>query len=80
MGSTVLSTFAIGCPICNKLVVAALGVSGALGSWAPVQPFVAVGSLVLVALAVLARRRACAEDCAVDDGSATPLTTSGPAR
>jgi hypothetical protein len=76
-GSTVLSTLAIGCPVCNKLVVAALGVSGALGAWAPLQPFVAVGSLVMVSLAVLARRRACADRCAATDSTA-PVTAPGP--
>jgi hypothetical protein len=37
-GGGVLSAFAVGCPVCNKLVVALLGVSGALSvgllSWA----------------------------------------------
>jgi hypothetical protein len=75
-GSTVLSTLAIGCPVCNKLVVGALGVSGALGTWAPVQPFVAVGSLVTVSLAVLARRRACTDQCAATDSTA-PVTAPG---
>lgn len=50
-----LSTFAVGCPVCNKLVVAALGVSGALNVWAPVQPWLGVGSVAM--LAVVLRRR-----------------------
>lgn len=33
LGATLLATFAVGCPICNKLVVAAIGVSGALSYW-----------------------------------------------
>jgi hypothetical protein len=76
-GSTVLSALAIGCPVCNKLVVAALGVSGTLGAWAPVQPFVAVGSLVMVSLAVLSRRRACSGQCAATN-SAAPVCAPGP--
>lgn len=64
VGSTLLSALAIGCPICNKLVVAALGVSGALGIWAPLQPLVAIVSLILVAMAVTTRRRACVGRCA----------------
>lgn len=80
VGSTVLSALAVGCPICNKLVVAALAVSGALGSWAPMQPFVAAGSLVLVTQAVLSRRRACASGCAARDRSAEALAASGPAQ
>jgi len=42
VGASVLATFAIGCPICNKLVVALLGVSGALTCWAPLQPLIGV--------------------------------------
>src|SRR5205823_4761704 len=35
----VLSFLAVGCPVCNKLVVLAIGISGAMSYWAPVQPF-----------------------------------------
>lgn len=55
---TLLSLFAVGCPICNKLVVMVLGVSGALTWFAPAQPLLAVGSLGLLAYALRARRRA----------------------
>ena len=54
---TMLSLFAVGCPICNKLVVIALGVSGALTWFAPIQPLLAVASLGLLAYALWARRR-----------------------
>ena len=54
----VLSTLAIGCPVCNKLVVAAVGVNGALRIWAPVQPWLGVGSVVLLAYALRRRLRA----------------------
>ena len=46
-----LGFFAIGCPVCNKLVVIALGTSGALDWFAPTQPFLAVLSMVLLAVA-----------------------------
>jgi hypothetical protein len=49
LSATVLSAFAVGCPVCNKLVVAVLGVSGALSYWAPVQPVLAILSLALLA-------------------------------
>jgi hypothetical protein len=55
---SMLSLFAVGCPICNKLVVIALGASGALTWFAPAQPFLALGSLGLLAYALRARRRA----------------------
>ena len=48
-GGSVLSLLAVGCPVCNKLVVVALGASGAMNIWAPVQPilgFVSVGLLL----------------------------------
>lgn len=57
-----ISAFAVGCPICNKLVVLALGGSGALTYFAPLQPILAVGSLALLAVALrrrLAALRAC---------------------
>ena len=54
---TMLSLFAVGCPICNKLVVLALGVSGALTWFAPIQPLLALASLGLLAYALWARRR-----------------------
>lgn len=54
---TMLSLFAVGCPVCNKLVVLALGVSGALTWFAPIQPLLALASLGLLAYALWARRR-----------------------
>lgn len=54
---SVLTIFAVGCPICNKLVVMAIGASGALTLFAPIQPVLAVGSILLLAYALWARRR-----------------------
>ena len=54
---SMLSLFAVGCPICNKLVVMAIGVTGALNWFAPVQPVLALASLGLLAYALWARRR-----------------------
>ncbi len=56
-GGGILSTLAIGCPVCNKLVVAAIGTSGALSVWAPLQPLLAVAGLGLLAYALLRRLR-----------------------
>ncbi|MDI3402607.1 hypothetical protein [Streptomyces cavernicola] len=50
-----LSFLAIGCPVCNKLVLLALGTSGALTVWAPLQPVLAVASLALLAVATVRR-------------------------
>jgi hypothetical protein len=57
-----ISAFAVGCPVCNKLVVLALGASGALTYFAPLQPVLAAGSLAILAIALrrrLSALRAC---------------------
>jgi hypothetical protein len=62
------SVLAVGCPVCNKLVVAALGVSGALSVWAPLQPLIAAAALTLLGWA-LWRRLAALRSCPVGDGA-----------
>ncbi|RZV44715.1 MAG: hypothetical protein EX269_11285 [Acidimicrobiales bacterium] len=52
-----LSFFAVGCPICNKLVVIALGTSGALTWFAPVQPYLGLVALGLLVWALRVRLR-----------------------
>lgn len=52
-----LSFFAVGCPICNKVVVIALGTSGALTWFAPVQPYLGVVAVGLLAWALRVRLR-----------------------
>ncbi len=52
-----LSFFAVGCPICNKVVVIALGTSGALTWFAPVQPYLGLVALGLLAWALRTRLR-----------------------
>ena len=63
-----LTFFAIGCPVCNKLVVIALGTTGALDWFAPTQPWLAVISIALLAEA-LRRRLQSADRCALPPGS-----------
>lgn len=55
--SGLLTFFAVGCPTCNKLVVVALGSSGALDWFAPAQPVLGALSLGLLAWALRARLR-----------------------
>ena len=57
MAGTLLSFFAVGCPVCNKLVLLALGTSGAMSFFAPLQPILAVASIGLMAYAVRTRLR-----------------------
>ena len=52
-----LAFFAVGCPVCNKLIVVALGTSGAMTWFAPVQPLLAVVALALVGAALRGRLR-----------------------
>lgn len=57
MAGTVLAWFAVGCPVCNKIALLALGYTGAITWFAPIQPFLALGALVLVGVALLWRLR-----------------------
>jgi len=82
-GSSILSTLAVGCPLCNKIVLALLGVSGALGIWAPVQPVLGVLSVAALGLAVLLRWRRGrfpGQKCPVDAAAgARPVGATPPA-
>ena len=57
MAGTVLAWFAVGCPVCNKLALLALGYAGALRWFAPMQPYLAGLALVTTAGALLVRLR-----------------------
>lgn len=50
-----IAYFAVGCPVCNKLVLLAVGASGAMTWFAPIQPFLAVASVILMAVALRIR-------------------------
>ncbi|WP_116113569.1 hypothetical protein [Austwickia chelonae] len=52
-----LAFFAVGCPVCNKVVLLALGSAGAMQWFAPVQPFMAVLGVVLLSWALVIRLR-----------------------
>ena len=65
LGRGLLSVFAVGCPVCNKLVVLTLGAGGALTYFAPLQPilgFLSVGLLLYAPRARLAGAEACPVD------------------
>ena len=53
--ATVLAWFAVGCPVCNKIALLALGYSGALTWFAPAQPVLAATALVISAVVVVGR-------------------------
>ncbi len=50
-----LSYFAVGCPVCNKLALVALGYSGAIQYFAPLQPYLAVAGIALLAYSLRMR-------------------------
>lgn len=52
-----LTFFAVGCPVCNKLVLVALGTSGALNWFEPVQPLLQVAAIAALAWALRTRLR-----------------------
>lgn len=52
-----LTFFAVGCPVCNKLVLLALGTSGALTWFEPVQPILSMAAVVVLAWALRTRLR-----------------------
>ena len=57
--------FAVGCPVCNKLVALALGAGGALTYFGPTQPVLGLLSVGLL-LYALRERLAREESCPVD--------------
>jgi uncharacterized membrane protein (DUF485 family) len=68
---TLVSFLAVGCPVCNKLVLLALGASGAVTWFAPFQPVLALASILLMAIALRFRMRN-AVSCRIS----TPTTTT----
>lgn len=56
-GAGLLGVFAVGCPVCNKLVVTLIGTSGALNYFAPIQPLIGLAAVGLAGWALWARYR-----------------------
>ena len=52
-----LAYLAIGCPVCNKVVLIALGSTGAVRIFAPVQPYLAAAGVVALTWALVVRLR-----------------------
>lgn len=57
MAGGFLAYLAVGCPVCNKLVLVALGASGAVTWFAPVQGLLALASLLMLTWALIVRLR-----------------------
>lgn len=60
IAGAMVTFFAVGCPVCNKIVLLALGTSGAMQYFEPVQPLLAVVAIGLLSWAFY--RRATYED------------------
>ena len=72
MGGGALGVLAIGCPVCNKLVVLALGASGALTWFAPLQPLLGGLAVALSVFVLRTRLMALGSSCSVPDFGASP--------
>jgi hypothetical protein len=64
------SYLAVGCPVCNKLVVFLIGTSGALTFFAPLQLYIGIGSVLLLAWTLVIRARAVTLGCNVEPTTA----------
>jgi hypothetical protein len=53
-----LAYLAIGCPVCNKVVLLAMGSTGAVRLFAPVQPYLAAAGVIALSWALIVRLRA----------------------
>lgn len=71
VGSGLATVLAVGCPVCNKLVVALLGASGALSWFAPIQPALGALSGILLLVALRQRLRVPPGQCQVPTELAT---------
>ncbi|MBF6606715.1 MAG: hypothetical protein IVW53_14190 [Chloroflexi bacterium] len=76
----VAAYLAIGCPICNKIIVAILGVSGAVGVFGPLQPIIGAGSIALLGATLVWRLRLRVQGCARCVPAGSAVAPSPPAR
>ena len=73
-----VSFLAVGCPVCNQLVVGLIGTSGALSWWAPVQPLVGLAAVALLLWTLRFRLRTYElTTCAVPVGAGSSPSSSG---
>jgi cytochrome bd-type quinol oxidase subunit 2 len=72
IGSGLLAIFAVGCPVCNKLVVTLLGLSGATSVFAPLQPVIGAAAVLLAGVALVVRLRRLGRGCAAAPAPAAP--------
>lgn len=57
LGSGLLLFIGIGCPVCNKVVIALAGASGALTYFEPIQPLFSLAAIAMMGVALALRVR-----------------------
>lgn len=57
LGSGLLLFVGIGCPVCNKVVIALAGASGALTYFEPIQPLFSLAAIAVMGVALALRVR-----------------------
>ncbi len=62
---SIFSLLSVGCPVCNKIVVLALGVTGALTIFDPLRPFLGGAVLLTLGLTLFLRLRALQQGCSL---------------
>ena len=70
--------FAVGCPVCNKLALLALGYSGAIKFFGPLQPYLAVGAIALLGWAFVGRVRR-EKSCRLPGATSAPTAATAAA-
>jgi len=79
MAGGFLAYLAVGCPVCNKIALLALGATGAVRWFAPFQPFLGLAAVALLGYALrrrLAGERACPVTVTLPTES-EPVTRAG---
>jgi hypothetical protein len=66
LGGGFLAYLAVGCPLCNKAVVALIGATGAVEVFQPIQPILGALGLVLASVALTIRIRGIRRGCRLD--------------
>lgn len=63
--------FAVGCPVCNKLVVALIGTAGAMDVFAPIQPVLGTAAIALLVWSLRRQARFATGTCSVPASETT---------
>ena len=69
-----LAAFAVSCPLCNGLLVAAFGTAGVLNVIEPARPFINVATMLILTVLLVRRWRTLRADCASCEAAPTATT------